>query len=128
MTKLDDEVDSIAYTQSQSIVQAKSLPELLRFAADVIRDRSDPYNKALAEELVKRAEPTGHGDDWTIDPATNRSNSSAEFNRLCDEVERLIRGDAHMLISGQAGRTAGLIMAQLAHKHGLVPRHLLEKK
>lgn len=60
--------------------------------------------------------------DWTIDPKTGQSNSSDAFIALCNEVERLIRGDAHALISGNAGSTARLIVAQLAHVHGLAPR------
>lgn len=59
--------------------------------------------------------------DWTVDPKTGRSNSSPEFLRLCDAVERLIRGDAHKLISGRADATARLVVAQLAHEHGMVP-------
>lgn len=57
--------------------------------------------------------------DWTSKDGV--SNSSDEFLHLVDVVERLIRSDAHMLISGRADRTAGLIMAQLAHIHGLAP-------
>lgn len=59
--------------------------------------------------------------DWTVDPASGRSNSSDEFEGLCRAVERLIRDSAHDLISGDAGTVARLIMAQLAHKHGLGP-------
>lgn len=59
-------------------------------------------------------------ENWTCD-SKGRSNSSAKFEYLCDEVERLIRSDAHSLISGNAGSTARLIMAQLAHKHGMAP-------
>jgi len=58
--------------------------------------------------------------DWTCS-VDGRSNSSVEFLRLCREVEALIRQDAFMLIAGRADRTAGLIMAQLAHRHGLAP-------
>lgn len=58
--------------------------------------------------------------DWTCD-SDGRTNSSEQFTRLVREVERLIRGDAHKLIAGRADMTAQLIMAQLAHKHGLVP-------
>ncbi len=60
--------------------------------------------------------------DWTIDPATGRTNSSPEFVKLVAEVERLIRGDAFKLIAGCADQTAGLIMAQLVHVHGLAPQ------
>lgn len=58
--------------------------------------------------------------DWTTGP-DGVSNSSEQFRHLVAEVERLIRGDAHMLIAGRADRTAGLIMAQLAHRHGMRP-------
>lgn len=58
--------------------------------------------------------------DWTADE-TGRSNSSEIYLHLVKEVEHLIRSDAHMLISGRADATAGLIVAQLAHVHGLVP-------
>lgn len=58
--------------------------------------------------------------DWTWDER-GHSNSSAKFMHLCNEVERLIRSDAHMLIAGRADMTARFIMAQLAHVHGLAP-------
>lgn len=58
--------------------------------------------------------------DWTCD-RQGRSNASALFEKLCEEVERLIRDDARALIAGNAGSTARLIMAQLAHVHGLAP-------
>lgn len=57
--------------------------------------------------------------DWTLEQ--NRTNSSKLFLDLCDEVERIIRGDAAQLINGNAGNTARLIVAQLAHKHKLIP-------
>ena len=82
--------------------------------------RQETYALAdYAEELERCGTVT---DDWTVDPETGRSNSSQRFNELCVEVERLIRGDAHALIGGRADKTAGLIMAQLAHVHGLAPR------
>lgn len=59
--------------------------------------------------------------DWTVDPATGRSNSSRRFLFLCAEVEALIRGDAFQLIAGRADNTAVLIMARLAHEHGMRP-------
>jgi hypothetical protein len=65
--------------------------------------------------------------DWTIDKTTNNSNSSKLFNDLCTEVEQLIRNDAHILINGHAERTARLIMAQLAHKHKLIPIQYLRE-
>jgi hypothetical protein len=60
-------------------------------------------------------------DDWTTGPA-GASNTSEAFLTLCVEVERLIRGDAHQLIAGHVHRTAWLVVAQLAHEHGVGPR------
>jgi hypothetical protein len=62
--------------------------------------------------------------EWTVDPETNRSNASPGYLRLVDEVARLIGSSAHSLVgAGEAGlgRVAALIMAQLAHVHGLAP-------
>lgn len=59
--------------------------------------------------------------DWTRNAKSGRSNDSPQFAALCSEVERIIRGDAHTLLSGRADITAGLIMAQLAHVHKLAP-------
>ncbi len=61
--------------------------------------------------------------DWTVDTATGRSNSSAEFTSLVKFVGELIRGHAAMLMGGQADAVGQLIMAQLAHLKGLVPSH-----
>lgn len=58
--------------------------------------------------------------DWTK-ARNGRTNSSAEFNRICKEVERLIRGDAFHIINGHADMTARLIVAQLAHVHCMAP-------
>lgn len=57
---------------------------------------------------------------WTT-AESGWTNASPEFERLCSEVERLIRQDAFSLIAGRADNTARLIMAQLAHVHGLAP-------
>lgn len=57
--------------------------------------------------------------DWT--ESDGQSNSSPTYLALVKEVERLIRADAHTLLSGGAGLTARLIMAQLAHVHHLSP-------
>lgn len=59
--------------------------------------------------------------DWTVDVKTGRSNSSKKFMELCGEVERLILSSGHALLNGQTSQTARLIMAQLAHLHGLKP-------
>jgi len=60
--------------------------------------------------------------DWTVDPETGCSNTSPEFRQLVSEVARLIKAEARGLLSGQVESVAGLIMARLAHKHGLAPR------
>lgn len=60
--------------------------------------------------------------DWTVDPATRRSNSSPRFRELVDAVAALIRNSAHDIVRGRLESVAGLIVAQLAHKHGLAPR------
>lgn len=72
----------------------------------------------LPKELCQRHAPQV---DWTVG-LDGRANSSAKFEYLVAEVTRLIRDDARMLITGHADATAGLIVAQLAHRHGLRPR------
>lgn len=57
-------------------------------------------------------------EDWTKN-AEGRSNSSEEFLHLCAEVETLMRASAAALLNGRVDRVARLIMAQLAHQHGL---------
>ncbi|GEM_PF-2511530 len=56
--------------------------------------------------------------DWTVDPRTGRANSSKKFNECVQAVSDLIRDDAHFEISVN---TAVLVVAQLAHVHGLAP-------
>lgn len=58
--------------------------------------------------------------DWTAG-ADGKSNSSDEWIALAMRVEDLIRQSARALIAGHADRVARLIMAQLAHEHGLRP-------
>lgn len=62
--------------------------------------------------------PSSH--DWTAN-VEGRSNSSLAFHAIAATIERLIRDDAHMLISGRADKTARLIVAQMAHKFGMAP-------
>jgi hypothetical protein len=68
--------------------------------------------------------PLIHIPDWTTGNE-GRSNSSEAYEWLVAQVTRLILNDAHQLINGRANHTAGLIMAQLAHVHGLVPSKVL---
>ena len=58
--------------------------------------------------------------DWT--EKHGRANSSYEFQTLVSHIDGLIRGAAHDLIAGRSYDVAHLIMAQLAHVHGLVPK------
>jgi hypothetical protein len=58
--------------------------------------------------------------DWTAD-ASGRSNSSPKYLALVDAVDQTIRGCAHALIGGKSRTVAAMIMAQLAHTHGLAP-------
>lgn len=58
--------------------------------------------------------------DWTTDPETGRSNYSARFRALATEVEGILRRSGGLSLSPQwAASTARLILAQLAHQHGL---------
>lgn len=107
------------------------------FERDVCDSRDDPALVAAiraALPLIAQGvlEEAGGGDEpgeaeWTMDE-TGSSNSSEAFLSLCGEVERLIRSDAHALLSGNAGGTARLILAQLAHRHGLVPKEWLRER
>lgn len=60
--------------------------------------------------------------DWTVDPKTGRTNASPKFLRLVAAVELLLRESGHSLVNGHADAVARLIVAQLAHKHGMRPR------
>lgn len=74
----------------------------------------------MTETLAEQAIPVP---DWTVDPASGRSNASPEFEALVAEVGRLIRGGAGVcLASDWVAATARLVMAQLAHAHGLSPQ------
>ena len=57
--------------------------------------------------------------DWTV--KDGRVNNSDQFEDLVKHVDELIRGQAHDLIAGRSEAVARLIMAQLAHVHGLTP-------
>lgn len=68
-----------------------------------------------------------YGSLWDFDPASGRSNSSAEFNFLVTEVSRMIRDSAHSLISGNTDSVSRLILARMAHIYGLVPTKSIEE-
>ncbi len=82
------------------------------FEVALCQENADPRIPALGA-----LEP-----DWTVDPKTGRSNSSEPFNDICYAVDRLIRDSAHDLINGNVDCVARLIVAQLAHKHGMSPK------
>lgn len=63
--------------------------------------------------------------DWTSEGTG--CNNSVKYLEMVSIVESLIRGDAHMLLSGRADQTARLIVSTLAHKHGFVPNKVLCK-
>ena len=59
--------------------------------------------------------------DWTCDKS-GASNSSEVFERMAGAVEQIIRESGPALINGHVGAVARLIIAQLAHVHGMAPR------
>jgi hypothetical protein len=78
-----------------------------------------PQPEGWPKPMTDPAAPTTPR-DWTQDDS-GRSNSSPLFKSLIEEVARLIRQEAHFLLQGDTESAARLIMAQLAHKHGLTP-------
>ena len=59
--------------------------------------------------------------DWTRDER-GRSNNSARYNFLVNEIKLLLRsGSAGALADVWAERTARVVMSHLAHRHGLRP-------
>jgi hypothetical protein len=85
-----------------------------RWGEQAVRDSVGEYHAPEAGEWAA---------DWTINPETNRSNSSPLFLGLVQAVKDLINGGAggFVLRPNWTGNMAGLIMAQLAHVHGLAP-------
>lgn len=65
-----------------------------------------------------QASPVG---DWTTN-SEGRANASAKFLHLKDRIAQLINNDTgYILALGRADSLAGLILAQLAHVHHLIP-------
>lgn len=58
--------------------------------------------------------------DWTMRP-DGAANSSDKFEELAREVARLIRENAGTLLSGGSDSVGAIILARLAHVHGLAP-------
>jgi hypothetical protein len=105
ITALRQERDAaIAELQRTKAAKVASLPKVI-----------------IAEEVTVLTARKGDVADWTVDPSTGHANSSLRFLALVSEIERCIRADAHKLIAGRADATAGFILAQLAHVHGLAP-------
>lgn len=78
---------------------------------------------SMKRALTKRALQTGRlkiPTDWTVKDGV--CNSSEQYLLLVDAVSSLIRSSAHQLIAGDTRGVAGLIVAYLAHRHGMKPR------
>ena len=56
--------------------------------------------------------------DWTVNPETGRTNSSSRFEHLVEEIARMMRS---VHVGDDPRSVARLIVAQLAHVHGMVP-------
>lgn len=82
------------------------------------REIAGDLHDDVAEATVSSPLVAGGG-DWTAKDGT--SNTSTRFLDLVDAVAHLIRDSAFTLISGDTQGVARLIMAQLAHVHGLMP-------
>lgn len=62
--------------------------------------------------------------DWTIG-ADNRTNSSEKFLELVDVVDHIIRG---IHVGDNTKSWARLIVAQLAHRHGMAPEKFIKER
>ena len=105
---------------------APSLPEAVEVVMahwQQVRSKL-PLIRWLADNMptdIKANDPApGWEPDWTFD-ADGVSNASDRFVRLSLEVARLIRSQAHALLSGQTETVGRLIMAQLAHRWHMIP-------
>ena len=58
--------------------------------------------------------------DWTAGE-DGRTNASGAYERLCREVDALLREGGHCLDRWWTAGKARLVMSQLAHVHGLAP-------
>lgn len=72
----------------------------------------------IAEMLFSSPLKVDINKNWTQDE-NGTENSSKLFKTLVDEIDRLIRSSAYSLINGQTKDVARLILAQLAHQHGM---------
>ena len=102
-------------------VTGGTLPALQR----VVEDRVLLAAQHIYDARASGADRGGPGmskqlDDWTVKDGC--ANSSDEFERLTREIARLIRDQAHQLLHGNTEAASRLILAQLAHVHGLAPK------
>ena len=63
--------------------------------------------------------------DWTAKDGV--CNSSDKFHELAEDVDTLIKTSATWLIEGNSRRVAVMIVAYLAHMHGMQPRAVLRR-
>jgi hypothetical protein len=61
--------------------------------------------------------------DWTV--KDGRANSSDKFVELMEVIEDIIISSARDLIGGKRHKVARLILAVLAHKHGMAPPEVI---
>ena len=80
------------------------------------------YPKNFCEMTTRQRRAWMQKNDWTYDRKSGFANASAEYERLSQEVGRLIQSSAHLLMRGGSYQVGGLIMAQLAHVHDLAPK------
>ncbi len=105
-------------SKKKSVATGEDISKLL--------DRINDLQTQLKVEELKRValeneiESLQKNDDWTRG-ADGRANNSERFNELVGAVDILIRSEGGLIVSGQSERVALLIMAQLAHVHGLRP-------
>lgn len=86
---------------------------------------ADAY-KAVHDHVQAMLSSDSQSDrDWTRGPG-GASNSSVTFYKLVHAVDLLIKSSAHDLICGTPYNVATLIVAQLAHVHGMVPTKYID--
>ncbi len=59
--------------------------------------------------------------DWTVDPLTNLTNTSAVFLEIMSVIEKMILSSARQLLEGKAKEVAHDILVVLAHAYRLTP-------
>jgi len=110
---------------------AAEVERIIRYSGpDLNAGRHETVALLIAAQLahVVGLEPenniTRPGQNWTVDTETGCSNSSQRFNRVVARIDDIIVNSDHDLVTGRTKTVAQLIMAQLAHVEGLMPRAL----